>query len=430
MLYEGEIREDRRVVITGVGVVSPLGNNKKDFWSSLIQGKSGIGKLTLFDAREFSCQIGAEVKDFDAEAKLGKKQARQMDRFTQFAVAAALDAVLDAQLDMSKEDLSRIGVVIGSGIGGLGTVESQHSILLEKGPRKMSPFFIPMFIPDIAAGQVSIILGVKGPNSCVATACTSASHAIGDSYRIIQRGEADVMITGGSEAAITPVGLGGFCAMRALSTRSNNEPERASRPFDKKRDGFIMGEGAGILVLESLKHANSRRAHIYAEIIGYGMSGDAYHITAPAPDGEGAARAMEAALSDASLSPQQVNYINAHGTSTPLNDRLETSAIKRVFGEHAKKLLISSTKSMVGHLLGASGGIELIACIFSIETGIVHPTINYEYPDPECDLDYVPNKTRQMEVNVCLSNSFGFGGHNVSLIVKKYNPEEENELRA
>lgn len=418
------MREDRRVVVTGIGVVSPLGNNKEDFWSSLIEGKSGVGKLTLFDAHEFSCQISAEVKDFNAIGILGKKEARQMDRFTQFAVVAALDAVGDAELRLGMEDLGRIGVVVGSGIGGLGTVEAQHSILLEKGPRRISPFFIPMFVPDMASGQISIALGVKGPNSCAVTACASGSHAIGDSYRIIQRGEADVMITGGSEAAITPVGLGGFCAMRALSTR-NDEPARASRPFDRERDGFVMGEGAGILILESLKHANSRGAHIYAEVVGYGISGDAYHITAPAPDGEGAKRAMEAALNDASIAPEEVDYINAHGTSTPLNDKLETAAIKRVFGEHARRLVISSTKSMAGHLLGASGGIELIASVLSIETGVVHPTINYEYPDPECNLDYVPNKARQMNIDVCISNSFGFGGHNASLVVRKYSPGGE-----
>ncbi len=413
------MREDRRVMVTGIGVVSPLGNNKEDFWSSLIAGKSGVGKLTLFDAREFSCQIGAEVKDFNPVGRLGGKESRRMDRFTQFAVVAALDAVLDARLDLSRENSNRIGVIVGSGIGGLGTLEAQHSILLEKGPRRISPFLIPMFVSDMASGQISIVLGVKGPNLCAVTACASGSHSIGDSYRIVQRGEADVMITGGSEAAITPIGLGGFCAMRALSTR-NNEPERASRPFDRERDGFVIGEGAGILILESLEHANSRGAHIYAEVVGYGMSSDAYHITAPAPDGEGAVRAMKAALNDACLAPEEVTYINAHGTSTPLNDKLETAAIKSVFGEHANKLVINSTKSMAGHLLGASGGIEFIASVLSIEMGVVHPTINYEYPDPECNLDYVPNRARQMNIDVCISNSFGFGGHNASLVVRKY----------
>jgi 3-oxoacyl-[acyl-carrier-protein] synthase II len=406
-------------MVTGIGVVSPLGNNKEDFWSSLIAGKSGVGKLTLFDAREFSCQIGAEVKDFNPVGRLGGKESRRMDRFTQFAVVAALDAVLDARLDLSRENSNRIGVIVGSGIGGLGTLEAQHSILLEKGPRRISPFLIPMFVSDMASGQISIVLGVKGPNLCAVTACASGSHSIGDSYRIVQRGEADVMITGGSEAAITPIGLGGFCAMRALSTR-NNEPERASRPFDRERDGFVIGEGAGILILESLEHANSRGAHIYAEVVGYGMSSDAYHITAPAPDGEGAVRAMKAALNDACLAPEEVTYINAHGTSTPLNDKLETAAIKSVFGEHANKLVINSTKSMAGHLLGASGGIEFIASVLSIEMGVVHPTINYEYPDPECNLDYVPNRARQMNIDVCISNSFGFGGHNASLVVRKY----------
>ncbi len=409
----------KRVVVTGAGVISPLGNNKEDFWSSLSQGKSGIGKLTHFDASAYDSQIAGEVRDFDSVRCLGKKESRRMDRFTQFALAAALDVVSDAHLNIVEEDVNKIGVLIGSGIGGLSTIEKQHRILLEKGPAKVSPFFIPMLIVDMASGQVSIKLGAKGPNSCVATACASAAHAIGDSYRIIQRGEAEIMITGGAEAAITPLGVGGFCAMKALSTR-NDEPEKASRPFDKMRDGFVIGEGAGIVVLENLEHALRRGAHIYGEIIGYGMSGDAYHITAPAPRGEGAARSMELALKDANLEPESVGYINAHGTSTPLNDKFETMAIKTIFGEHAKKVAISSTKSMTGHLLGAAGGVELIACLLALERSLIPPTINYEYPDPECDLDYVPNRARKVEVKVAMSNSLGFGGHNATLLVRRY----------
>ena len=342
-----------------------------------------------------------------------------MDRFTQFALVAALDAVEDSKLDLSREELERIGVLVGSGIGGLSTIESEHCTLLKKGPSKISPFFIPMLIVDMASGQIAIRLGIKGPNFCVATACASASHAIGDSYRIVHRGEADLMITGGTEAAITPLGVGGFCAMKALSTR-NDEPEKASRPFDKMRDGFIMAEGAGIIILEELEHARSRSAHIYGELVGYGMSGDAYHITAPAPEGEGAARAMQLALKDANLRAEEVDYINAHGTSTQLNDKFETMAIKKVFGEHANKVAVSSTKSVTGHLLGAAGGVELIACLLTIENGIIPPTINYEYPDPECDLDYVPNQARHQEVQVAMSNSLGFGGHNATLVVSKF----------
>ena len=407
------------MVVTGVGGLSPLGNNKEDFWSSISQGRSGIGKLTHFEASAYDSQIAGEVLDFDPNSRLGRKESRRMDRFTQFAVAAALDAVGDAHLNIGEEDANGVGVLIGSGIGGISTIEEQHRILLEKGPSKVSPFFIPMLIVDMASGQVSIKLGAKGPNSCVATACASAAHAIGDSCRIIQRSEAEIMIAGGAEAAITPLGVGGFCAMKALSTR-NDEPKKASRPFDKGRDGFVIGEGAGIVVLENLEHALRRGAHIYGEVVGYGMSGDAYHITAPAPEGEGAARSMELALKDANLEPESVDYINAHGTSTPLNDKFETMAIKTVFGEHAKRVAISSTKSMIGHLLGAAGGVELIACLLAMERSLIPPTINYEEPDPECDLDYVPNRARKTEVKVAMSNSLGFGGHNATLLVKRY----------
>ena len=411
--------EKKRVVVTGVGIISPLGDNKEDFWSSLSQGKSGIGKLTHFDADAYDSRIAGQVNDFDPTRYLGIKESRRMDRFAQFALVASLGAVEDARLNIDEEDPNRIGVLIGSGIGGISTIEKQHRILLEKGPSKVSPFFIPMLIVDMASGQVSIKLGVKGPNSCVATACASASHAIGDSYRIIQRGEAEVMISGGSEAAITRLGVSGFCAMKALSVR-NDEPEKASRPFDKMRDGFVMGEGSGIIVLENLEHALARKAHIYGEIVGYGLSGDAHHITAPAPGGEGAARSMQLALHDANLNPENVDYINAHGTSTQLNDKFETMAIKTVFGEHAGKVAVSSTKSMTGHLLGAAGGVELIVCLLAMERSLIPPTINYEYPDPDCDLDYVPNQARTAKVKVAMSNSLGFGGHNATLLVRRY----------
>ncbi len=407
------------MVVTGMEVISPLGNNKEDFWSSISRGKSGVRRLTRFDAGEYDSQIAGEVIGFDPISRLGKKESRRLDRFAQLALVTALDAVGDARLSIDEEDVNEIGVFIGSGIGGMATFEEQCRILSEKGPARVSPFFIPMLIVNMASGQVSIKLGVKGPNSCVATACASAAHAIGDSYRIIQRGEAEVMITGGAEAAITPLGVAGFCAMKALSTR-NDEPEKASRPFDKKRDGFVIGEGAGIVVLESLGHALKRGAHIYGEVVGYGMSGDAYHITAPAPRGEGAARSMELALQDADLRPESVDYINAHGTSTPLNDKFETRAIKTVFGKQAKQVAISSTKSMTGHLLGAAGGVELIACLLAMERSLIPPTINYEEPDPECDLDYVPNQARKAEVKVAMSNSLGFGGHNATLLVRKY----------
>ncbi len=411
--------QKRRVVITGLGPITPIGSGKEEFWNALCKGKSGIGRLTFFDVSSFSSQIAGEVKDFIPEELIGRKEARRMDRFAQFAVVAAMMAVEDAKLEMEKEDVDQMGVVVGSGIGGIGTLEAQNKVLLEKGPRKISPFLIPMLLIDLAPGQISIHLGLKGPNYSLTSACATATHCIGDAFRVIQRGEAEVMVAGGSEAALTPLGFGGFCAARALSTR-NEKPEKASCPFDKKRDGFIMSEGAGIVVMERLEHAQKRNAHIYAEVVGYGASGDAYHITAPAPEGEGAARAVKSALADAGLSPEEVDYINAHGTSTLLNDKYETMSIKTVFGEHAYKLAVSSTKSMTGHLLGAAGGIELISTVLTIEKGIIPPTINYEDPDPDCDLDYVPNVAREAEVKVALSNSLGFGGHNVALVVKKY----------
>ncbi len=413
----------RRVAITGAGIVSPIGNTKEEFWNSILAGKSGAARITCLDPTNFSSHIAAEVKNFDPTPYVNPKELKRMDRFVQLAVCASKMAVDDARLDIGQEDKNRIGVYIGSGIGGLHTIEEQVMAYLKRGPvigpSKITPFLIPMLIVNMASGMVSISLGAKGPNSAIATACASGSHAIGDAFRIIQRGEADMMVAGGAEGAITHMGFGGFCALRALSRR-NDDPEHASRPFDKDRDGFVMGEGAGIIILEDLEHAKNRKANIYSEIIGYGMSGDAYHITAPDPEGEGAARCMEAAIDDAGMSPDEVDYVNAHGTSTQLNDKVETLAIKKVFGKHAYKLAISSTKSMTGHTLGAAGGIELIATILGIKEGIIHPTTNYEVPDPECDLDYVPNKHRVKQVNVAISNSLGFGGHNATLVVRKY----------
>ncbi len=411
---------ERRVVITGIGVITPIGNSVPEYWEALSQGKSGIEKITLFDASQFTSQIAGEVKGFEPEKYIDKKEVRRMDRFAQFALAASQEAIQDSKLDLSKEDTKRIGVLLGSGIGGLGTIEKEHKVLMEKGPRRVSPFLIPMLIIDMASGLVSIKYGLKGPNSAVVTACASATHALGDAFKIVQRGDAEVMVTGGAESAITPLGLAGFCSMKALSTR-NDDPHKASRPFDKERDGFIMAEGAGIVILESLEHAKARGAKVYAEMVGYGMSGDAYHMTAPAPEGEGAAQAMQMALDDAQMKAEEVNYINAHGTSTILNDKYEAMAIKKVFGEYTEGIPVSSTKSMTGHPLGAAGGVELIACLLAIEKGIIPPTMNYEYPDPECQgLDFVPNQARKKEVRVAMSNSFGFGGHNAVLIIKKY----------
>jgi len=409
----------RRVVLTGVGLVSALGLDTESTWSGLLQGKSGVGPITRFDASDFSSRIAAEVKDLDPLAYVDTKNARKMDLFILYAIVASDVAVKSASLSITKENAERIGVYIGSGIGGFGTIEAQHTNYLNKGPRKISPFFIPASISNLATGQVSIRLGTTGPNSATCTACSAGCHAIGDSFKIIERGAADVMIAGGSEAAITPMGVGGFAAMRALSTR-NEEPERASRPFDRDRDGFVIGEGSGIVVLEELEHARRRDAQILAEIVGYGMSGDAYHITAPPEDGSGATRVMRATLEDAGVDPTEVDYINAHGTSTPPNDRIETRAIKAVFSDHAYKLAISSTKSMTGHLLGAAGGLEAGVSVLVLRDQIIPPTINLENPDPDCDLDYVPGTARKAEIRYVLSSSFGFGGTNACILLKRY----------
>lgn len=400
-------------------MISPLGIGTAENWKSLIEGRSGITKITRFDITEYSSQIAGEVKNFNPTDFVSKKDVKKMDLFIHYAVAASEFAVQDSGLKIDSSNQNRIGVYIGSGIGGFGVIEATHKALLEGGPRKISPFFIPASIVNLASGWVSIRFSAKGPNSATCTACTTSAHAIGDAYKIIERGDADAMIAGGSEGCITPLGIGGFCAMRALSTR-NDEPERASRPFDKERDGFVMGEGAGVLILESLEFAQKRNARIYAEIVGYGMSSDAYHITAPSEDGDGAIRVMQLTLQDAGVIPRDVNYINAHGTSTPFNDKAETMAIKKVFGDHAKKIAVSSTKSMTGHLLGAAGGLEGAIMALAIQNQIVPPTINLDYPDPECDLDYVPHRSRPMEVRYALSNSFGFGGTNGALLFKRY----------
>ena len=409
----------RRVVLTGVGLVSALGLDTESTWSGLLQGKSGVGPITHFDASDFSSRIAAEVKDLDPLAYVDTKNARKMDLFILYAIVASDVAVKSASLSVTKENAERIGVYIGSGIGGFGTIEAQHTNYLNKGPRKISPFFIPASISNLATGQVSIRLGTTGPNSATCTACSAGCHAIGDSFKIIERGAADVMIAGGSEAAITPMGVGGFAAMRALSTR-NEEPERASRPFDRDRDGFVIGEGSGIVVLEELEHARRRDAPILAEIVGYGMSGDAHHITAPPEDGSGAVRVMRATLEDAGVDPSEVDYINAHGTSTPPNDRIETRAIKTVFSDHAYKVPISSTKSMTGHLLGAAGGLEAGISALVLHHQIIPPTLNLENPDPDCDLDYVPGTAREAEIRYVLSSSFGFGGTNACILLKRY----------
>jgi 3-oxoacyl-[acyl-carrier-protein] synthase II len=411
--------DKRRVVVTGVGMITPLGIGVDSSWNNLISGISGIGKITQFDAFAFPTQIAGEVKGFNPEDYIEPKEIKKMDRFIHFAVAAASMAINDSKLKITEKNADRAGVIVGSGIGGLHAIEHYHSVFLEKGPRKISPFFIPMLIVNLAAGQIFIRFGAKGPNSAMATACATGSHAIGDAYKLIQRGDADIMIAGGTEAVITPLGIGGFNAMKALSTR-NDEPQKASRPFDSGRDGFVMGEGAGIVILEPLEDAQDRGAKIYAEIVGYGMSADAYHITAPSPGGEGAARCMTMALKDAGITPPDVDYINAHGTSTKYGDELETNAIKTVFGEHAYKIAVSSTKSMTGHLLGAAGGVEAVVTVLSICHEIVAPTINLDNPDPDCDLDYVPQRSRKMTVNYGLTNSFGFGGTNACLLFKKF----------
>lgn len=409
----------RRVVVTGMGMVSPLGLDLMSSWKAVIEGKSGVGYITHFDASDYSVRIAAEVKGFDPSNYIELKEVKKMDRFIHFAVAATHMAFEDSMLKITPENAERTGIVIGSGMGGLPAIEYYHRILLEKGWKRVSPFFIPMVIVNLAAGQISIRYGIKGPTLAVTTACATGNHSIGEAFRMIQYGDADVIIAGGAEAVITPMAIAGFAVMRALSTR-NDEPEKASRPFDLNRDGFVMGEGAGIIILEELEHAIKRGAKIYAELVGYGMSSDAYHITAPAPAGTGGASCMKMALNDAGISPEEVDYINAHGTSTKQGDELETQAIKTVFGEHAYKLSVSSTKSMTGHLLGAAGGVEAIFTILSIYEDIVPPTINLDNPDPECDLDYVPYKPRKKQVRYAMSNSFGFGGTNASLLFKKF----------
>jgi 3-oxoacyl-[acyl-carrier-protein] synthase II len=411
--------ESRRVVITGVGALTPIGNTAEALWAGLTEGRSGIGPITKFDAALYPTRIAGEIRNFDPLAFVDKKDARRLDPYLQYAIASAAMAVGDAGLDTGKIDAERFGVLIGSGIGGITTLLEGEHVLLEKGPDRVSPFIIPMLIINMASGLVSMRFGAKGPNSSVVTACATGNHAIGDAFRLIRFGEADVMIAGGAEAIIVPLTIAGFCAMKAMSTR-NDEPQKASRPFDAARDGFVCGEGAGILVLESLEHAVRRDARIYAEVIGYGMTGDAHHMTAPDPEGDGAARAMTLALKSAGLAASDVGYINAHGTSTPYNDKFETLAIKRVFGEHARKLAVSSTKSMTGHLLGAAGGVEAIATTLALHHGLLPPTINYETADPECDLDYVPNQARKQDVEVALSNAFGFGGTNATLAFRKY----------
>jgi 3-oxoacyl-[acyl-carrier-protein] synthase II len=409
---------NKRVVITGIGAVTPLGNNVESTWTNILDGKTGIGPLTRLNADEYPAKVAAELKDFDIEEYVERKEARKMDRFTHYAVAASMMAVKDSKLEITEENAPRVGVWIGSGIGGMETFENQYETFQKRGYRRVSPFFVPMIIPDMATGQVSIMLGAKGVNSCTVTACATGTNSIGDAFKVIQRGDADVMISGGAEAPITKMSVAGFCAKTALST--NTDPEKASRPFDANRDGFVMGEGAGVVVLEELEHALRRGAPIYAEVVGYGSTGDAHHITAPAPAGEGGARAMKMALDDGGVRPEEMDYINAHGTSTPYNDKFETMAVKEVFGEHAYKLAMSSTKSMTGHLLGAAGGVEAIFTVLAMKDSVLPPTINIDTPDPDCDLDYVANKARKQEVNVAMSNSLGFGGHNATLVFKKY----------
>ncbi len=411
--------DKRRVVITGIGIISPIGTGLNKFWDSLVKGKSGIDTITAFDTNELPTRIAGEVKDFNPENYIEKKELKRLDRFTQFAISATKMALEDSELDLSTIDRTRAGVILGSGIGGSATWEEQHSILLTKGSKRVSPFFIPMMIVNMASGQVSMVFELKGPNFTIVTACASGTNAIGEAFKVIQRGDAEIIISGGTEAPITELSLAGFSSMKALSTR-NDEPSRASRPFDKDRDGFVMGEGAGIVIMETLDHALKRNARVYGEVIGYGSTADAYHLTQPAPGGEGAARAMKVAINDAGICPHEVDYINAHGTSTPLNDKFETLAIKQAFGEHAYNLAISSTKSMTGHLLGAAGAVEIIASLLAVFKGEIPPTINYNNKDPECDLNYVPNRAVESNVNIALSNSMGFGGHNACVVIKKH----------
>jgi len=402
-----------------MGVVSPIGIGVKQFTAALFAGENGVDRITHFDPSSYRSQMAGEAKDFDPSRYFSSREAKHMDRFTQFGMVAAEEAIQQVGLEIEKEDLTKIGVLIGSGVGGLWTIEKEKTVLMKRGPQRVSPFLVPMLITDITSAQVAIKYGFSGPNFSISTACATGNHAIGEAFKIIQREDAQVMIAGGSEAAITPLGLAGFCSMRALSTR-NGEPAKASRPFDRERDGFVIGEGAGVVVLEELERARRRGACILGEIIGFGMSEDAYHITQPIQDGSGIRKAMANALADARISPEKVDYINAHGTSTPLNDRIETLAIKALFDSHAYKVPISSTKSMTGHLLGATGGVEIIACVLSLREGVIPPTINYEVPDPDCDLDYVPNQSRETKVHIALSDSMGFGGHNSVLIVKKF----------
>ena len=410
----------RRVVITGTGSITPLGIGTQKFWNAIKEGKSGIDVVTRFDvSSNYPTTIAGEVKDFDPEQYIDKKEAKRMDRYTQFAVAAAKIAIEDSNLDMEAIDKERIGVILGTGIGGLQVLEDQHSVLVNKGPERVSPFFIPMMIANMAAGQIAIMIGAKGVNETVVTACASGTNAVGDAFKCIQRGDAEIIITGGTEAAVTPLAFAGFCSLKAMSRR-NDDPKTASRPFDAERDGFIMSEGAGVLILEEYEHAVKRSANILAEIVGYGCTSDAYHITAPAPNGEGATRAMAIAIKDAGIEPKDIGYINAHGTSTEMNDKLETQGIKKIFGEHAHKVAISSTKSMTGHMLGAAGGIEAIISALALKEGFLPPTINYNNPDPECDLDYVPNKGRKADIKYAISNTFGFGGQNATICLKRF----------
>ncbi|MCX7697977.1 MAG: beta-ketoacyl-ACP synthase II [Candidatus Goldbacteria bacterium] len=411
----------KRVVITGMGVITPVGNNVSEMWQALLDGKNGIGRITLFDTSQYDTKIAGEIKNFDPSEILEKKEVKRTPRFIQYALKTAKEAIEMAQLPVDKVDLNRVAVLVGSGIGGINVIEEQQTVLLQKGPSRISPFLIPMLIPNMAGAFIAMRYGFKGPNFCIVTACATGTHSIGEAFKLLQRGDADVAITGGTEGALTPLGLAGFCAAKSLSTR-NDDPEHASRPFDRDRDGFVMADGAGIMVLETLEHAQKRGAKIIAEIVGYGSSDDAYHMTAPPPGGTGGALSMMNAINDAGIKPEDIDYINAHGTSTELNDKEETAAIKAVFGQHAYKLAISSTKSMTGHMLGGAGAVEAIVCALSCRDDVVHPTRNLENPSPECDLDYVPKVKRNLTVNYALSNSFGFGGHNATVIIKKYIP--------
>jgi len=410
---------ERRVVVTGVGIVSPIGVGVEEFKEALFEGKNGVRRITHFDPSLYRSQMAGEVRGLDLKKYLSPKQMRRMDRFTQLGMIAAKEAIEQSGIDFNKENLNKIGVLVGSGVGGLSTIEKEQTVLLQKGPQKVSPFLVPMLITDITSAQIAIEYRFSGPNFSISTACATGTHSIGEAFKIIRRGDAEVMITGGTEAAITPLGLAGFCSMKALSTR-NEEPEKASRPFDRERDGFVIGEGAGIVVLEELERAKKRKAPVLGEIVGFGMSADAYHITQPIADGRGIRKAMKEALNDAKISIEEIDYINAHGTSTPFNDSVETQAIKSLFKENAYQIPVSSTKSMTGHLLGATGGVELIACLLAINEETLPPTINYENPDPQCDLDYVPNEARETKVKVAISNSMGFGGHNAVLVVKRF----------